>query len=104
MAEEIKNNAPAEEEAAGTVAKAPKAEKKAPKRPNFFVRMGRAIKKFFRDLISEMHKVVWLSAKETRKQTIVVVATVIVVSIVIGLVDLGFSQGIRGLSQLNLLF
>ena len=103
MAEEIKNNAPAEEEAAQKTA-APKTAKQSPKKPNIFVRMGRAIKKFFRDLISEMHKVVWLSGKETRKQTVIVVVTVIAVSIVIGLVDLGFSQGIRGLSQLNLLF
>ena len=96
MAEEIKDTAASEEVTASKNAK------RTPKKPNIFVRAARAIKKFFRDLISEMKKVVWLSAKETRKQTIVVVVTVIAVSIVIGLVDFGFWKCIEGLSKLNL--
>ena len=69
-----------------------KNQKKASKKPNIFVRFGRWIKRFFRDYISEMKKVVWLSKKDTFKSSLLVTVTVLVTAIVIGLVDAGFSR------------
>ena len=88
MAEEKKLQA----EEAVSEEKAPKAEKnKGEKKPNFFVRFGRKIKKLCRDLVSEMKKVVWLSKDETKKSSILVIVTVVAIAAAIGVVDTVFS-------------
>ena len=50
------------------------------KKPNFFVRTGRAISKWFREMKSELKKVVWPSGKETMKNT----GTVLLCSLIVG--------------------
>ena len=56
--------------------------------------------KFFRSLRSEVKKVVWLPWDQVRKNTIVVIIVVVIVAVVIGLLDLAFSQGIINLGNL----
>ena len=79
------------------------AEKKSKeeKKPNFFVRTWGKIKKFFRDYVSEMKKVVWLSRKETIRSSVVVVVLVVILSIAIALVDTGLEYGVIGLRNLG---
>ena len=74
--------------------------KKKKNKPNFFVRMGRAIAKFWRESLSELKKVVWMSGKDLRKSTMVVVFSVVVLSIAIGLVDYGLTLAIQGIARL----
>lgn len=66
------------------------------KKPNFFVRIGKRIAKAWREYISEMKKVVWMSGKDVKKNTILVVVSVLALSIAIGLVDYVFSTIIEG--------
>ena len=77
---------------AKTEAKKAKTEKK----PGIFAQIG----KFFRGCVSEMKKVVWLSAKDTKKSAILVVITVVVVSAFIGILDYAFSWVITALGGL----
>ncbi|USK59965.1 preprotein translocase subunit SecE [Peribacillus asahii] len=50
---------------------------------------------FFRGVAREMRKVSWPKRKELTKYTIVVLATVIIMSVFFAVVDLGISQLIR---------
>ena len=72
------------------VAKESKPEKKAEKKPNFFVRAINRVKKFFKDYSSELKKVSWLSKTEVRKNSIIVISSVVVCAVAILLVDTGF--------------
>lgn len=72
----------------------------AEKKPNFFVRAGHAIAKFFRDYGSEMKKITWSPKDDVRKNTIIVVLIAVAFTIGIGVVDLLFSQGIIALGNL----
>ena len=73
---------------------------KVAKKPNIFARMGRAIAKFFRDYTSEMKMVVWLSKKETVRNSVLVTVVVVVTAVVIGLVDAGFTYAIKALGSI----
>lgn len=70
------------------------------KKPNFFVRVGRAISKFFRDYGSEMKKITWAPGDTVRKNTITVVIIVAIFAVGIGVLDFAFSNGITALGQL----
>ena len=70
------------------------------KKPNFIVRACKGIARFFRDCISEMKKVTWLSGKETRKSSFVVLVVVIALSALIGIIDTALEFGILGLYYL----
>ena len=50
------------------------------KKPNFFVRTGKRFSKWFREMKSELKKVVWPSGKETMKNT----GTVLLCSLIVG--------------------
>jgi len=52
-------------------------------------------KRFFRELRSELRKVVWPTRKETMQYTMIVVATVAVISLFIWIVDSVFSGLLR---------
>ena len=66
----------------------PAAEKKpAEKKPNWFVRRWRAIKKWCHELKVELKKVVWPSKKDVLHDTLVVIACVLVVGVVIWVFD-----------------
>lgn len=60
-------------------------EKKADKKPNIFKRIG----SYFRDVVSEIKKIVWPAPKATFKNTGIVLMAMIVVGLVIFGVDSG---------------
>ena len=70
------------------------------KKPNFFVRTGRKISKWFREMKSELKKVVWPSSKQLVNNTLIVLAAVIVVGAVVFLFDWLASGGLGLLSNL----
>ena len=74
--------------------------KKKSDKPNVFARVGGRIKKFFKDYSSEMKKIVWLPKGDVRKNSILVVVTVLICAIAIGVVDLAFSSVIKGIAHL----
>ena len=78
---------------------AAKAAKKA-KKPNFFVRLGGRIKKFWKEYISELKKVSWMSWKDVKKNTLLVVCAVVVFSVAIAVVDTVFGEIIKGIAGL----
>ena len=75
--------------AAEKVAAAEKKQNKKPANPdgNFFVRAGKAIKKFFKDLRGETKKIVWPDAKTVLKSTAIVLVVVLVCALAIFAVD-----------------
>lgn len=68
---------------------------KTTKKPNFLVRAWRAVVRFFRDTKGEMKKVVWPSKKQVWNNFWVVIAFVVFCAVLIGLLDLGFTQLFR---------
>ena len=64
------------------------------KKPNFFVRTGRTISKWFREMKSELKKVVWPSGKQLVNNTLVVLAAVLVVGVVVVLFDFLAESGV----------
>ena len=97
MAENEEMNSPVETEETKTPA--PKKKDKA-KKPNFFVRIGRRLKKLWSDYKSEMKKVVWMPWKDVKKNTILVLSAVLALGIVIGIVDFVFSEILGGIAGL----
>ena len=87
-------------EAAKKIAKAEKekASKKSKKnKENIFVRIWKAIKRYFKDLKGEVKKITWPGAKEVLKGTVVTIVCIAIIGVVIFLVDLGLTKGINGL-------
>ena len=86
--------------AAEKVAAADKKEKK-PANPNgnIFVRAGKAIKKFCKDLKGEIKKIVWPDAKTALKSTAVVLVVVAICGLAIFAVDQLLSLGLSGLKD-----
>ena len=89
-------------QAAEKVAAAEKKKDKKPANPdgNFFVRAGKAIKKFCKDLKGEIKKIVWPDAKTVFKSTAIVLAVVLVVGLVIFGIDTLLTEGISLLQGL----
>jgi preprotein translocase SecE subunit len=52
----------------------------------------RGIVRNFEDILGELRKVIWPSAAELRTMTFVVIVTVVVVSIMLGLIDYVLTQ------------
>lgn len=95
MAKNEKSAAAEKIEAAEKVkAKKPKSDK-----PNIFVRMGKTIARFFKDLRGETKKIVWPDGKTVLKSTGVVLAVIAVFTVIIWLIDLGLSKSIDLLSD-----
>ncbi|MBR3737581.1 MAG: preprotein translocase subunit SecE [Eubacterium sp.] len=69
-------------------------EKKARKNP------FKSIGAFFKGVKSEGKKVVWPKAKEVFKNTVIVLVVILIVGVVIYLIDLGLTQGMKGIKQL----
>ncbi|MBQ6430627.1 MAG: preprotein translocase subunit SecE [Oscillospiraceae bacterium] len=74
----------------------------ANKKPNFFVRTGRAIAKWFREMKSELKKVVWPDGKQLFNNTLIVLASVLVVGVIVCLFDFLAGKGIALLKDLFL--
>ncbi len=68
-------------------AKATKASKPAKNK----VPLGKRIAKAFKEFKAEFKKIVWSSKKATFSNTALVVACMVIVAVVIGLLDTGFS-------------
>ena len=98
MSEENKN-LPVEE-TAEVKSKEKSDNKKADKKPNFFVRVGKKIAKLFKDVVGEMKKVVWTPTGELKKSTKIVLATVVAVGLAIAVVDTFFSWAINSIAGL----
>ena len=62
---------------------------------------GNKIVRFFKELKSEMKKVVWPSRKQVIKNTLVVIASVIIIGIVIWALDMIFSFGLEQLVKVK---
>ena len=67
------------------------------KKANWFVRAGRTIARYFRELRSELKKVVWPTAQQVLKNTLIVLACVLVVGVFIWLFDLVARVGVDAL-------
>ena len=81
-----------------------KAEKKvnpAKKVGNFFVKIGKAIAKFFKDLKGETKKIVWPGRQMVLKSTGIVLAAILVIGAVIWLLDFAVSGAVKGLSNIG---
>jgi len=70
------------------------------KKPNFFVRTGKRLAKWFREMKSELKKVVWPSGKQLLNNTLVVLVSVLIVGIIVCLFDLLAGLGIDLLGKL----
>ena len=55
---------------------------------------GNRITRFFKEVKSELKKVTWPSKKQVTKNTLVVIAAVVLIGIVIWVLDLIFSLGL----------
>ena len=70
------------------------------KQPNFFVRTGHKISKWFREMKSELKKVVWPSGKQLLNNTLIVLGAVLVVGIIVVFFDWAAGQGVSLLGKL----
>ena len=70
------------------------------KKPNFFVRTGKRLAKWFREMKSELKKVVWPSGTQLLNNTLVVLVSVLIVGIIVCLFDLLAGFGIDLLGKL----
>ena len=70
------------------------------KKPNIFVRFGRGISKWFREMKSELKKVVWPSGSQLVNNTLIVLAAVVIVGVVVYCFDLLSVEGMSLLSKL----
>ena len=70
------------------------------KKVNWFARTWGKVRKYFRELRSELKKVVWSTPKQVAKNTLIVVACVLVVGVFIWLFDFVAQTGITGLFNL----
>ena len=67
------------------------------KKTNWFVRAWGGICRYFRELRSELKKVVWPTPQQVLKNTLIVLACVLVVGVFIWLFDFVARVGIDGL-------
>ncbi len=67
-------------------------EKKTDPRPNFFVNFGSRIAKWFREMRSELKKVVWPTPKQVVNNTLIVIAAVLLMGVIIFCFDFLFTQ------------
>ena len=69
------------------------------KKANWLVRAWRAICRYFRELRSELKKVVWSTPKQVAKNTLIVIVCVLVVGVFIWLFDFVARFGIDALIE-----
>ena len=82
-----------EPEVPAAVTKENKSKKKSKNgKPNFFVRLGRRLAKFFRDYNSERKKITWKPWREVCKSAGIVVVTVAAFSLAIYAIDEAFGN------------
>jgi len=64
---------------------------KTAKKPNFFKRIGKKLVKLFKDTKGEMKKVVWTPKTELKKNTKLVILSVVAISLAIAVIDTAFT-------------
>ena len=64
------------------------------KKANIFVRIGRGIVRYFKDLKGECKKITWPTFPNVVKNTLIVIAVCLIVGVGIWVVDLLLSQGL----------
>ena len=70
------------------------------KKQNFFKRTWGKIRKYFRELRSELKKVVWPTPKQVLKNTLIVVTCILIVGVFVWLFDFAATEGIKALLSL----
>ena len=70
------------------------------KKKNWFARAWGAVCRYFRELRSELKKVVWPTPKQVLKNTLIVVACVLVVGVFIWVFDFAAQFVVNGLIDL----
>ena len=101
MAKEQKDVVADIEETVEKASTAKKESKSKPKSTNASkIGFGKKISHFFRDLVSEVKKVVWPSKKQVRNNTLVVIAFCLVVGAFVCLLDFGLAAAVRALTDL----
>jgi len=70
------------------------------KKGNWFSRTWGAIRRYFRELPSELKKVVWPTPKQVLKNTLIVLACVLIVGAFIWVFDFVATNGISALIKL----
>ena len=70
------------------------------KQPNFFARTGSKLGKWFREMKSELKKVVWPSRKQLINNTLIVLGAVLVVGIIVVFFDWIAGQAVSLLGEL----
>lgn len=94
MADKIKKDS-AETTEPTKKSKKPEKDTSKDKKPNIFARMGKSIKKFFKDFKGECKKIVWPDGKTVLKSSLVVIASVAVLGLAIWVVDSCLSEIIK---------
>ena len=64
---------------------------KPKKEGNVLSRAGKSVKKFWKDFIGTVKKIVWPSGKQVLKNSLVVLATILVIGLVVFGIDRGLS-------------
>ena len=72
------------------------AEEEKAKKPGLFAKIG----KLLREFKSEFKKVVWPAFPQTVKNTALFLVVLVISTVVIALLDLGFSKGLTALANL----
>ena len=67
------------------------------KKEIWFKRAAKAVAKYFRELRSELKKVVWPTPKQVPKNTLIVMACVLVVGVFIWMFDFVATEGVTAL-------
>lgn len=82
-----------EAEKAAKKAKQDRIKQSKPKKDgSAFSRAGNAVKKFFKDFTGTCKKIVWPTGKQVIKNSLVVLATIIVIGAVVALIDFGLTK------------
>ena len=82
-----------EAEKAAKKAKQERIKQSKPKKDgNAFSRAGQAVKKFFKDFTGTCKKIVWPTGKQVLKNSLVVLATIVIIGAVVALIDFGLTR------------
>ncbi len=61
-------------------------------KPNVFQRWGRGFQKYLQETIGELRKVSWPTWQEAKNLTIVVLVVILLMTVMLGILDLGYSK------------
>ncbi len=67
----------------------------------WFAKAGKATGKYFKEVFGEVKKLSWPTKKELINYTLAVVAFVALMAVIMWVLDLGFSNGVKALASLG---